>query len=132
MLKAISYSETRTREDLALARPVGVTIIAVASFLGSAFIIVGVGIVMARSGLITTYSGSSGLPGLAAVSTVLALVFAALYALAGWGLWKLKNWGRVLAIVLQEIGSAVELLKWLFTRNPSMSKSFATVLTLSS
>jgi hypothetical protein len=121
---------TRTGEDPALAKPVGVTIIAIVFFLESAFVVL-LGIRLARSGLITTsYSGSSGLPELVAAAIVLAVVFSALYALAGWGLWKLKNWGRLLAVALQTIGSAVDLLRWVFTKNPSMSKSFATVITL--
>ena len=113
-----------------MARPVGVTIIAIVFFLECAFGVT-LGIRLARSGLITTsYSGSSGMPDLAAVAIIDIVVFTALYALAGWGLWKLKNWGRLLAVALQIIGSAVALLRWSFTKNPSMSKSIATAITL--
>ena len=113
-----------------MARPVGISIIAIVFFLECAFGVT-LGIYLARSGLITTsYIGSSGMPELAAVAIIDVVVFTALYALAGWGLWKLKNWGRLLAVALKIIGSAVELLRWFFTKNPSTSKSIATVITL--
>src|SRR5260221_10962535 len=114
----------------ALARPTGVTIIAIVSFVESAFILL-LGIRLAGRGLITTsYSASSGLPDLVAALTVEAVVYPVLHGLAGWGLWKLKNWGRLPAVALEIIGSAVALLRWVFSQNSSGSKSGETLITL--
>ncbi len=73
---------------------------------------------------------ASGLPEIAAGLIISVIVFSALYALAGWGLWKLKNWGRILTLLLLTIGSAFELLRWLLTPHFKMSGFLATLVTL--
>ncbi len=44
------------------------------------------------------------LGGMGAFAGVVCLVLAALYAAVGFGLWKLLNWGRLLAIILIALG----------------------------
>ena len=38
------------------------------------------------------------------------LVFALLYFAVGYGLWKLKNWARIITIVLSGLGAALGVL----------------------
>ncbi|HEY6969402.1 MAG TPA: hypothetical protein VJA94_09360 [Candidatus Angelobacter sp.] len=57
-------------------------------------------------------AGAVNLTGLSAAAISITVIFAALYAVAGWGLLKLRSWGRILTIVLLVIGVAFELLQW--------------------
>lgn len=80
-------------------RPTGVSVIAVLSFLGGiSNIVAGLGLLFAP------------IPGqVAALATpfiVLGLVFVALGAFhiaVGWGLWELKNWARIVEIILRAL-----------------------------
>jgi hypothetical protein len=60
---------------------------------------------MSQQGGQGSAAGAGFLAGLGAVIGVLALVFAALYALVGWGLLKLKEWARIVTIVLSGLGA---------------------------
>ena len=108
-------------------RPVGITIIAIGSFLGAAYgAIMGTPRVFAFSTqLKTSNPGSSGWGEIGAMVVVISFVFPILYALAGWGLWKLKNWARVLAIILAGIAAAFELLRSLLTGHLSIATVFS-------
>jgi hypothetical protein len=99
-----------------MGRPVGVTIIAVLCFLGAAFcVIAGIGMI-AGGGFMATFlsqrsqdAGAAGiLAGLGAVAGVFCLIFAALYILVGMGLIKLKEWARIVTIVLLAIGACFQ------------------------
>jgi hypothetical protein len=102
-----------------MGRPVGVTILAVLYFLGAVGCLLA-GILMIVGGgfmatLISQQTQASGvgagfLAGLGAVLGVVIFIFAALYVLLGWGLWKLKNWARIVTIVLAALGIAGALL----------------------
>jgi hypothetical protein len=88
-----------------MTKPLGVAIIAICSFLGAA-----VGALMGTHPLLAlirqqvqTSGASSGWAEIGAALVLFSFVFPILYALAGWGLWNLKNWGRVLTIVLAGI-----------------------------
>lgn len=95
-------------------RPTGVTVLAVLNFLGAAlYILLGV-LFMVGMGALGAVLGQSGqegsgaamglLMGLGAVAGVV-LIFFGLIALAiGIGLWKLKNWARIITIVLSALG----------------------------
>ena len=48
--------------------------------------------------------------GFSAVIGGVMLVFAILYFAVGYGLWKLKNWTRIITIVLSGLGAAFGLL----------------------
>jgi len=121
-------------------RPAGVTVIAIICFLVAAFEVFNGVRPFVRGGFMAAFFGAwyqgpnagaaSGLPEIAAGLIVSVIVFSALYALAGWGLWKLKNCGRILTLLLLTIGSAFELLRWLLTPHFKMSAFLATLVTL--
>lgn len=93
-----------------MERPTGVTILAVLSFIGAGLCLLLVPIIFLGGAALMGMAGAAGRPGagfLAALGAGLAFVFLALailYAATGYGLWSLKNWGRILAIVLVVLG----------------------------
>src|SRR2546421_1649861 len=101
-------------------RPVGVTILAILCFIGTALCVIGGIGVMAGGGFIANLINQSGgqgsagaaglLAGLGAAVGVIILIFGAVYALVGWGLWKLKEWARIVTIVLVAIGALFQAL----------------------
>ncbi len=88
-----------------MKRPDGVTIIAIADFLLAGLMTLGAcAILMTMASIAATADGSGGEPAIAVgfisiglLATVASVVVS---LLAGWGLWKLKEWGRWLTIVL--------------------------------
>ena len=64
---------------------------------------------------------SNGLAEIAAAVVLDGFVVTVLYFLTGWGLWTLKNWARVLAIILNALAAAFELLRWLFRHHLGVS-----------
>jgi len=106
-------------------RPTGVTVIAVLAFVGTAFLVI-FGILaflggafigaMIGSGVQAQGSGAAG-AGLGAfigaIIGVIFLVMAAVYLICGIGLWKLKEWGRMLTIVITAIGMVLALFNLL-------------------
>jgi uncharacterized membrane protein (DUF2068 family) len=122
-----------------MARPIGVTIIAIILFLAAAFVVLSEArVLLARNGFMATIfrgqasnaDAASGPPELRAALVLLTVIFGTLYALAGWGLWRLKNWGRILTISLAAIGSGFELLRWFLPLHFKMSNFVATVVSL--
>jgi len=91
-----------------MERPTGVTILAVLNFVGALLCVLGallffLGLGLAGAGAKTTGAGTGGmalLMGLGAVGGVIILIFGAIAVLVGVGLWKLRNWARILTIVL--------------------------------
>jgi len=87
-----------------------VTILAVLAFIGAGLCLLLVPIIFLGGAALMGMIGAAGRPGagfLAGLGAALAFVFlalAVLYAVTGYGLWSLKNWGRILAIVLVAIG----------------------------
>jgi hypothetical protein len=103
---------TRRRK---MARPTGVTILAVLGFICGAITLLGaLGMfVMGTVGMAAMSRGGGSmaafLGALGAFAGVALLVFAALYVICGIGLLKLANWGRVLTIILVAIGLVFSL-----------------------
>lgn len=109
-------------------RPVGVTIIAILQFLGAAFLILaGIGLIVGGGMLGAIISSSMGqnsqvsgpgltgfMAGLGAVLAVVFFVFACIAVLLGWGMWNLKNWARIVTMVLCCIGILFGALGLLF------------------
>lgn len=102
-----------------MTRPTGVTILAVLDFIGAAGCVL-LGILFMVGG---TFAGAAAgsntqggaaafgfLAGLGAFMGVAMFIGAAIAALVGWGLWKLKGWARIVTIVLAALGAAVNLL----------------------
>src|SRR5262252_58582 len=95
-------------------RPGGVTVIAILDFIGAALcLLMGIlSVVGAGAGIMGALGqgghGAAAAGGVMAVVagffTVFAFVGAAISALLGWGLWKLKNWARLITIVFAVMG----------------------------
>jgi hypothetical protein len=87
-------------------RPAGVTLIAVYHYLAAAFIAVLACGLFVGGKIISMLGGANGfvLPKAGYLIGVVGgsafLVFAVIHAVAGYGVWSLKEWGRRLAIVL--------------------------------
>ena len=91
-----------------MERPTGVTILAILNFLGAGlyallavlFFLIGAG--GAASGVLDEMGGGAAafLLGLGAAVGVILLIFAAIGLAIGIGMWKLRNWARIVTIVL--------------------------------
>lgn len=103
-----------------MGRPTGVTVIAVLDFLGAAVcILFGLGM-MVGGGFLASFinqqggQGSAGaagvFAGLGAAVGIFFLIIAAVDIVLALGLLKLKEWARIVTIVLTGIGAALGLL----------------------
>jgi hypothetical protein len=102
------------KEERRMGRPVGVTVIAVLYFLGAVLCVLGGIGMMLGGGFMATLINQSGGQGagagagifaaLGAAVGIVLLVVAAIAVLVGWGLFKLKNWARIVAIVFAVLG----------------------------
>lgn len=99
-----------------MGRPTGVTIIAVLDFIGAAVCVL-VGLAMMLGGgfvasmLSQQQGGAAGvLAAIGAAAGVFLLVCAAVAVLLGWGLLKLKEWARIVTIVLAGLGALGALI----------------------
>jgi hypothetical protein len=101
-----------------MGRPVGVTILAILNFIGAAFCLLGgIGMILGGGFIASMLSqgqssaGAAGiLAGLGAAAGVFIIIVGGVSALVGFGLWKLKEWARVVSIVLYGISAALQLL----------------------
>jgi len=90
-----------------MERPTGVTILAVLTFLGAAFLALAAIIFLAGGAMLSQAmaSGFGAIAGVgAAVIAVVFLVFAVLYVAVGMGMLKLQNWARIVTIILVGLG----------------------------
>jgi hypothetical protein len=95
-----------------MVRPTGVTVLAVLCFIGACFfVLLGIGSIVGGGfvGAMLAGSGSSGMGGAAmagigVIVGVFFLVFAGLYGVTGWGLLNLKDWARIVSMVLAALG----------------------------
>jgi len=101
-----------------MGRPVGVTILAILNFIGAAFCLLGgIGMILGGGFIASMLSqgqssaGAAGiLAGLGAAAGVFIIIVGGVSALVGFGLWKLKEWARIVSIVLYGISAALQLL----------------------
>ncbi|HUH64579.1 MAG TPA: hypothetical protein VLZ50_16345, partial [Terracidiphilus sp.] len=91
-------------------RPTGVVLIAIYHFLSAAFLIflaIALGVGGTVLGAMFANGHNSRIAGLGmlvgALGAVAVLVGAAIVALAGYGIWALREWGRILSVVLAVI-----------------------------
>jgi len=97
-------------------RPTGVVLIAFYHFLAAAFLVI-VAITLAVGGTVLGAmfaAGNSGLLGgmglfVGVLGAAFTLIFAVVAALAGYGVWTLREWGRILCIVLAGISLLISL-----------------------
>ena len=90
-----------------MERPTGVTILAVLAFIGAGFLVLGALAFIFGGAMLAGLSKAGGgalLGGLGMVAAVIFLAIAALYVVIGIGLLGLKNWARVVTIVLIALG----------------------------
>jgi hypothetical protein len=93
-----------------MARPTGVTVLAVLGFICGAFMLLAsLGMfLMGSAGMLAASRQGGALGGPLAIFGAFAgvafLIFAALYVVCGVGLLKLANWARILTIVLVALG----------------------------
>jgi hypothetical protein len=97
--------------ESAMGRPTGVTVIAVLDFIGAAFcVLAGLGMMLGGGYFATMLSQGRGanagmLAAIGAAAGVIFLVLGAIGILLGWGLLKLKDWARIITIVLAGLGA---------------------------
>ena len=86
-----------------MARPLGVTLSAIwFYFIGALGVLAGI-IVIAGGTMLGDVFGSAAV-GLGIALGAIALLFALLFLLTGWGVWTGKGWGRILGLVLAILG----------------------------
>jgi hypothetical protein len=107
-------------------RPTGIVLIALYHFIAAAFLVIvaialGVGgtVLGTALGAMSSADYSKLLGGMGLFVGILGaaftLVFAVVAALAGYGVWTLREWGRILCIVLAGISIVLSLPGLLFT-----------------
>lgn len=94
-----------------MGRPTGVTIIAVLQFIGAGIaVLAGLGLMLGGGFVasIMSQQQSAGAGVLAAIGAAAGVAFlfaAAIAVLLGWGMLKLKEWARIVTIVLSALGA---------------------------
>lgn len=102
-------------------RPTGVIILAVLDWIGAAcLLLIGLGLavglgVVGVSRMAEHSSGAPFLMALGAMGGVFLIVLAVIVGFVGVGLWSLKNWARVVTIVLAAIGIVAAVPALMFT-----------------
>ncbi len=94
-----------------MERPVGVTVLAVLEFISAGFLILlGLLLIVGMSVLGAMGGGGEGsgvmavLGTLGAVAGVVVMILSVIPLAVGIGLWKLKNWARIVVIVFSILG----------------------------
>jgi hypothetical protein len=123
-----------------MQRPAGVTVIAVLDFIGAGFCVIGALVAFFFGSMLASFIGAAAgangtvAPGagvMAGIGVVLGvgfLVGAALIIFVALGLLKLKNWARVVTIVLGALGLLGNLAK--FARGMGGSGMVWTIISL--
>jgi hypothetical protein len=103
-----------------MGRPTGVTVIAILDFIGAAFcVLLGLGMMLGGGFLASFINQQNGqgsgpaagmLAGLGAAVGIFFLILAAIDMVLAMGLLKLKEWARIVTIVLTAIGGALGAL----------------------
>ena len=103
-----------------MVRPTGVTVIAVLCFLGTALCALFGLLTIVGGGFVATLINQQGAQGSAGVAGIMAglgaalgvfmLIIAAVNGVIGFGLWKLKEWARIVTIILCGISALFQVL----------------------
>jgi len=91
-----------------MERPTGVTVLAVLSYIGCGLLVIFAICSVVFSSFIAALlkdnpMGGTIAAGVGVVSAVLFLCIALFAAALGWGLWNLKNWARIVTLVITGI-----------------------------
>lgn len=101
-------------------RPTGVTVIAVLNFIGAGIcILAAIGMFVGGAFLATALASMAGRSGggaagagvgvaIGAIAGVFCLFMALVAGVVGFGLWGLKEWGRILQIIFSAIGALLQ------------------------
>jgi len=92
------------------ARPQGITILAIISFVGGAFAVLGG---LGALGFGAYLSAAAGIGGLFQILGIVALLLGIAEVAIGYGFWTLKPWAWSLALVVFVVGIIVEILRFL-------------------
>ncbi|MGB8771588.1 MAG: hypothetical protein WCC92_18395 [Candidatus Korobacteraceae bacterium] len=102
-------------------RPTGIVLIAIYHFLAAAFLVfAAIALAVGGSVLGAMFAAGKSIPlggmgfFVGVVGAAFTLVFAVVAALAGYGVWTLREWGRILCIVLAGISLLFSLPGLLF------------------
>jgi Predicted membrane protein (DUF2127) len=121
-----------TISGVRMVRPIGVTIIAICCFLAALYDTVNDIQLLARGDFMAIFShegAPNDLAKLGAAFILNMITFTALHALAGWGLWKLRVWGRWITIFLVANGIAFTSLRWFLTPHHKTSDFITITIT---
>lgn len=91
------------------ARPQGITILAIVSFVGGAFAVLGG---LGALGLGTFLAAATGVGGLFQILGIVALVLGIAELAIGYGFWTLKPWAWSLAFVVFVVSIMIEILRF--------------------
>jgi hypothetical protein len=118
-----------------MERPIGVTILGVLGYIGAGCLVLAALVMFLSGAMVANLTARPGFGGLAAIGGVLLgvffLAFAAFYVATAVGLMKLRNWARILVIIICAVGVcfyAVGLLSALFHLQPVLVLWRAVVL----
>ena len=86
--------------------PTGVKVISVLYYIGAALLVIGGILFMFGAGFLSSVLGAFASlgTGLFVVLGIVLLLFGVLYFFVGRGLWKARNWARIVAIILSVLG----------------------------
>jgi len=100
-----------------MERPDGVTVPGVLAYIGAGLLVLAAFGMFVGGAMIANMAARPGMGMLATVGGVafgvFFLIFAALYAVIGTGMFKLWNWARILVIVFSFLGAALNALSLL-------------------
>lgn len=89
-------------------KPVGVIVLAIMDWVGAglmALVALALGVGLSVLGVMLHKPGlGATLAAVGALGGVVVLIIAAVAAFLGWGMWTLRNWARVVTIVLAALG----------------------------
>ena len=86
-----------------MPRPTGVSVLAILYWIGAFFLAITGIIIAAGAGLAAMFTSGGWMPmmaGLGAAGAVIFFVCAAVVAFIGYGLWTMREWARIVTIVL--------------------------------
>ncbi len=105
-----------------MPRPTGVSVLAILYWISAFFLAIAGIIIAAGAGMAAVFTSSAWMPmmaGLGAAGAVIFLICAALVAFIGYGLWTMREWARIVTIVLAAL-SLLGQLAGFFMMGPLM------------
>ncbi|MFZ0958119.1 MAG: hypothetical protein WAN60_17380 [Candidatus Sulfotelmatobacter sp.] len=90
-----------------MKRPLGVTVIASFCILAGAYLLAVAVVILIAPGKISTMTGAPLMYGLELAGPYMTLLVGAGWVLVGWGLFRLHNWARWVAMIASILGIAL-------------------------